>query len=53
MHSLDATQDYWQDKTTKYLKSATICWNIDPIFYNHLSSKLDIEEAGEVITWLI
>lgn len=53
MHSLDATQDYWQDKMTKSPKSVTICWNIAPIFYNHLSSKLDIEEAGEVIAWLI
>ena len=36
-----------RDKITKFSKLVNICCDIAPIFYNHLSSKLDIQEAGE------
>ena len=36
-------------KITKSPKFVNICCNVAPIFYNHLSSKLDIQEGGEVL----
>ena len=36
-----------KDKITKSPKLINICCDVAPIFYNHLSSKLDIQEAGE------
>ena len=38
---------YWQRQNTKFLKLANICCDVAPIFYNHLSSKLNIQEVGE------
>ena len=35
-----------KDKITKSPKLFNICWDLPPIFYNHVSSKLDIQEAG-------
>ena len=36
-----------KDKITKSPKLVNICCDVAPIFYNHLSSKLDIQEAAE------
>ena len=36
-----------RDKITKFSKLVNICCDVAPKFYNHLSSKLDIQEAGE------
>ena len=38
-----------KDKTKKSPKLVNICCNVAPIFYNHLFSKLDIQEGGEVL----
>ena len=36
-----------KDKITKSPKLVNICWDIAPILYNHLSSKLDLQKAVE------
>lgn len=41
-----------KDKITKSPKLVNICFDVAQIFCNHLSSKLDIQEAGrKLISW--
>ena len=43
----DSFQNLWYWQRQKSPKLVSICFDVAPIFYNHLFSKLDIQEAGE------
>ena len=37
---------HWQRQNNKIPKDVNICCEVAPVFYNHPSSKLDVQEAG-------